>query len=300
VPVLFGIGVSAEGAWERGTVPESPVAGSYAGADGRRPSSLVDARSFVDASRSNIARVYDYWLGGKDNFEADRAEAERMLLIFPGLRQLVRENREFIARAVGWTAGQGIGQFIDVGAGLPTSPATHQSARAVRPDARVAYVDNDPMVVSHARALLADGSNGVAAVQGDLRDPAGVLASPELLSVIDLGKPACLILAAVLHLMEADQAAVIAAEFIRALAPGSYVIITMARYDDPLLGDKIVHEYSAGTFYNHSRQEAATFFRGLELVPPGLANGSTWQPGIPESGMPLGDVYPLVGVGRKP
>ena len=275
-------------------MPDSPVAGSHSGADGGHPSSLVDSR------RPNIARVYDYWLGGKDNFEADRAEAEKLLLIFPGMRQLVRENRQFIARAVGWTAGQGIGQFIDVGAGLPTSPATHESAQAVRPGARVAYVDNDPMVVSHARALLAGGSDGLAAFQGDLRDPAGVLTSPELLAVIDPGKPACLILAAVLHLMEAGPAAEVAAEYIRALAPGSYVIITTARYDDPVLGDRIVHEYSAGTFYNHSPQEAATFFRGLELIPPGLVNGRTWRAGMPEPETPRGDVYALAGVGRKP
>ena len=269
------------------------MAGSHSGADGSHPSSLVDSR------RPNIARVYDYWLGGKDNFEADRAEAEKLLLVFPGMRQLVRENREFIARAVNWTAGQGIGQFIDLGAGLPTSPATHESARAVRPDATVAYVDNDPMVVSHARALLADGSDGLAALQGDLRDPAGILASPELLAVIDPGQPACLILAAVLHLMEAGPAAEVAAEYIRALAPGSYVIITTARYDDPVLGDRIVHEYSAGTFYNHSPQEAATFFRGLELIPPGLANGRTWRAGMSEPETPRGDVYALAGVGRK-
>ena len=275
-------------------MPESPVAGSQTGADGR------PASPFLDTSRPNIARVYDYWLGGKDNFEADRAEAEKLLLIFPGLRQLVRENRQFIGRAVSWTAGQGIGQFIDVGAGLPTSPSTHESARAVSPGARVAYIDNDPVVVSHARALLADGNNAVAAVQADLRDPAGVLASPELLAVIDPGKPACLILAAVLHLMEAGPAAAIAAEYIRALAPGSYVIITMARYDDPVLGDKIMHEYSAGTFFNHSPEEAATFFRGLELVPPGLTSGRTWRAGMPEPGLPRGDVYALAGVGRKP
>ena len=275
-------------------MPESPVAGSQAGADGRR------ASPFLDTSRPNIARVYDYWLGGKDNFEADRAEAEKLLLIFPGLRQLVRENRQFIGRAVSWTAGRGIGQFVDVGAGLPTSPSTHESARAVSPGARVAYVDNDPVVVSHARALLAAGNNAVAAVQADLRDPAGVLASPELLAVIDLSEPACLILGAVLHLMQAGPAAAIAAEYIRALAPGSYVIITMARYDDLALGDKIMHEYSAGTFYNHSPEEAATFFRGLELVPPGLTSGRTWRAGMPEPGLPRGGVYALAGVGRKP
>jgi SAM-dependent methyltransferase len=275
-------------------MPESSAAGPQAGADGR------SASSALDASRPNIARVYDYWLGGKDNFEADRAEAEKLLRIFPGLRQLVRENRQFIDRAVSWTAGQGITQFIDAGAGLPTSPSTHESARAVRPGARVAYVDNDPIVVSHARALLAGGSDDVAAVQADLRDPAGVLTNPELRTVIDPSRPVGLILAAVLHLMPVGPAAEIAAEYIRALAPGSYVIITMARYDDPVLGDKIMHEYSAGTFFNHSPEEAATFFRGLELVPPGLTSGKTWRAGMPEPGLPRGDVYALAGVGRKP
>jgi SAM-dependent methyltransferase len=275
-------------------MPESSAAGPQAGADGR------SASSALDASRPNIARVYDYWLGGKDNFEADRAEAEKLLRIFPGLRQLVRENRQFIDRAVSWTAGQGITQFIDAGAGLPTSPSTHESARAVRPGARVAYVDNDPIVVSHARALLAGGSDDVAAVQADLRDPAGVLTNPELRTVIDPSRPVGLILAAVLHLMPVGRAAEIAAEYIRALAPGSYVIITMARYDDPVLGDKIMHEYSAGTFFNHSPEEAATFFRGLELVPPGLTSGKTWRAGMPEPGLPRGDVYALAGVGRKP
>jgi hypothetical protein len=275
-------------------MPESSVAGPQAGADG------WPASASFDPSRPNIARVYDYWLGGKDNFEADRAEAEKLLAIFPGLRQLVRENRQFIGRAVSWTAGQGIGQFIDVGAGLPTSPSTHESARAVNPAATVAYVDNDPMVVSHARALLAGRNHGVAAVQADLRDPAAVLASPDLLAVIDPGKPACLILAAVLHLMPVGPAAEIAAAYIRALSPGSYVIITMARYDDPVLGDKIMHEYTAGTFYNHSAEQAATFFRGLELLPPGLTNGRTWRAGMPEPSLPRGDVYALAGIGRKP
>ena len=274
-------------------MPESPVAGPPASADRR-----LEPPSF-DTSRPNVARVYDYWLGGKDNFDADRAEAEKLLAIFPGLRQLVRENRQFIDRAVSWTAGQGISQFIDLGAGLPTSPSTHESAHAITAGARVAYVDNDPIVVSHARALLAGGSNGVTAVHADLRDPAGVLASPELLAVIDPSRPVCLIMAAVLHLMPAGPAASLAAKYVRAVAPGSYVIITMARYANPVLGDKIMHEYSAGTFYNHSPEQAATFFRGLELVPPGLTSGKTWRAGMPEPG-PRGDVYPLAGVGRKP
>lgn len=159
-----------------------------------------------DTSSPNVARVYDYWLDGKDNFEADRALAEDMLAIFPGLRQLVRENRQFIVRAVSWVAGQGITQFIDVGAGLPTSPSTHESVQSVDAAAVVAYVDNDPMVVSHARALLAKGSTGVIVAEGDLREPAKVLGNPELASVIDLNQPVCLVLAAVLHLMDSAAA----------------------------------------------------------------------------------------------
>jgi hypothetical protein len=123
-----------------------------------------------DPAMPNMARVYDYWLSGKDNYPADRAEAERLLGVYPPLRDLVRENRAFVTQAVSWAARQGIGQFIDLGAGLPASPAVHQAARKVMPLARVAYVDIDPVVLSHARALLAT-SDGVTAVAADLRDP---------------------------------------------------------------------------------------------------------------------------------
>jgi len=127
----------------------------------------------------NMARVYDYWLGGKDHYAADRAEAERLLAIYPPLRDLVRENRAFVIQAVSWAARQGIGQFIDLGAGLPAAPPTHQAARAVLPSARVAYVDIDPVVLSHARALLTTDDD-VTAVAVDLRNPAAVMAHPDL------------------------------------------------------------------------------------------------------------------------
>ena len=132
-----------------------------------------------DSGTPNMARVYDYWLGGKDHYAADRAEAERLLAIYPPLRDLVRENQAFVTQAVTWAARQEIGRFIELGAGLPASPAVHQTARAVLPSARVVYVDNDPVVLTHARALLAT-SDGVAAVAADLRDPAAVLADPGL------------------------------------------------------------------------------------------------------------------------
>ena len=134
-------------------------------------------RSALDTSVPNMARIYNYWLGGKDHFAADRAEADRLVALYPPLPVLARENRAFLIEAAGWAARQGIGQFIDLGAGLPASPSVHQAARAVLPAARVAYVDIDPVVLTHAAALLATG-DGVAAVDADLRDPAAVLGQP--------------------------------------------------------------------------------------------------------------------------
>jgi O-methyltransferase involved in polyketide biosynthesis len=258
---------------------------------------MTDMPEWLDASRPNVARVYDYWLGGKDNFAADRELAESMLAIFPGLRELVRANRQFITRAVSWVAGQGIDQFIDAGAGLPTRPATHESAQAVNPPARVAYVDNDPVVINHAEALLAGQHDQVSVVRADLRDPDAVLKG---CTDIDTSRPLCLILAAVLHLMDADSARRVAAGYTSRLPHGSYVIITLARYDDPVLGEQIMRAYSAASFFNHSREDAASFFTGLELIEPGLASGTTWRGGMPDPGLPNGAVYPLAGVARKP
>jgi O-methyltransferase involved in polyketide biosynthesis len=259
---------------------------------------MTEGPQFLDTSRPNVARVYDYWLDGTDNFEADRELAERMLTIFPGMRELVRENRQFIARAVSWVAGQGIAQFIDAGAGLPTSPSTHESAHAVDPEARVVYLDNDPAVVAQACPLLADKGNGrVSVMHADLRDPAAVLTA----SGVDVGKPVCLILAAVLHLMDAESARKVTRGYVSRLAPGSYVIITMARYDDPVLAAQITETYTdAASFYNHPLTDAESFFAGLDLVEPGLVSGGTWRGGMPNPGLPRGKVYALAGVGCKP
>ena len=206
-----------------------------------------------DSGTPNMARVYDYWLGGKDHFAADREEAERLLKIYPPLRAMVRENRAFVTQAVTWAARQGIGQFIDLGAGLPASPAVHQTARTVLPSARVAYVDNDPVVPSHARALLTT-DDGVTAVAADLRDPAAVLADPELRAVIDLREPVCVILAAVLHFLDADAARAVTAGYARLIAPGSCMVISVACYDETL-GKRLSAEYTAATW--HSVQLAA-------------------------------------------
>jgi hypothetical protein len=257
---------------------------------------VTETPAGLDITRPNVARVYDYWLGGKDNFAVDRELAESMLVIFPGLPELVRANRQFIARSVSWVAGQGIDQFIDAGAGLPTRPSTHESVQAVNQRAKVVYVDNDPVVVNHAKALLTGRDGRVSVLRADLRDPAAVL---EGCTNLDTAEPLCLILAAVLHLMDAESARKVVDAYVSRLPRGSYVIITLARYDDPVLGEQIVRAYSAASFFNHSREDAASFFAGLELVEPGLSSGGNWRGGMPDQGLPDGAVYPLVGVARK-
>ncbi len=252
-----------------------------------------------DARRPNMARVYDYWLGGKENFAADREQAERLLEIYPQLRDLVREHRLFITQAVTWAAGQGMSQFIDLGAGLPAVRNTHEVARAVNPAARVAYVDYDPVVLAHARALLAT-SDGVAAVAADLRDPAAVLADPELRAVIDPATPVTVILGAVLHFLDADAARVVTAGYARLMAPGSFLIISVACYDDAALAKQLSAEYSAGTWHNHSRADVESFFAGLDLVGPGVAEAQTWRAWMPRPVLRRREGHVLAGVGRRP
>ena len=251
-----------------------------------------------DPATPNMARVYDYWLGGKDNYPADRAEAQRLLGIYPPLRDLVRENRAFVTQAVSWAARQGIGQFIDLGAGLPASPAVHQAARKVMPLARVAYVDIDPVVLSHARALLAT-SDGVTAVAADLRDPGAVLADPELRAVIDPARPVCVILGAVLHFMDADAARAVTAGYARLMAPGSCLVISVACYDDEGLGKQLAEEYTAAAWYNHTPSDVESFFAGLELVGPGVTEAQTWRAWMPQPVMRHRDGHVLAGVAQR-
>jgi O-methyltransferase involved in polyketide biosynthesis len=250
-----------------------------------------------DVSVPNMARVYAYWLGGKDHYAADRAEAERLLAIYPQLRDLVRENRTFLTRAVSWAAGQGISQFVDLGAGLPTMHNTHQAARVVNPAAAVAYVDLDPVVLSHVRALLATG-DGVVAVAADLHDPAAVLSHPELQAVIDPAEPVCVILGAVLHFLDADAARRVAAGYGQLMAPGSCLLISVAHYDDEALGKRLAAEYTAATWHNHSCADIMSFFAGLELVGPGLTEAQTWRAWMPEPVICRRDGHVLAGVGR--
>ena len=251
-----------------------------------------------DPATPNMARVYDYWLGGKDHFPADRAEAERLLGIYPPLRDLVRENRAFVTQAVNWAARQGTGQFIDLGAGLPASPAVHQAARTVMPTARVAYVDIDPVVLSHARALLAT-SDGVTAVAADLRDPGAVLADPELRAVIDPALPVCVILGAVLHFMDAGAARTVTGGYARLMAPGSCLVISVACHDDEGLGKQLAQEYTAAAWHNHMPADVTSFFAGLELVGPGVTEAQTWRAWMPQPVLRHREGHVLAGVARR-
>jgi hypothetical protein len=258
---------------------------------------LAAVTSGLDTTVPNMARVYNYWLGGKDHFPADRAEADFLLGIYPPLRDLVRENRAFVTRAVTWAAGQGISQFLDLGAGLPASPAVHQAARAVLPAARVAYVDNDPVVLAHARALLATG-DGVTAVAADLRDPAAVLADKELQAVIDPAQPAAVILGAVLHFLDAATARTVASRYARHIASGSYLIISVACHDDEMLGKQLAQQYTAATWHNHPAEVVESFFGGLELAGPGVTEAQTWRAWLTEPRLCRRDGHVLAGVGR--
>ena len=228
-----------------------------------------------DSTKPNIARVWDYWLGGKDNFAADRKLAEKLLEVHPPSAQMARENRRFLGRAVSYVAAHGVWQYIDVGAGLPTALNTHDIAQQANPRARVAYVDNDPMVISHARSLLAK-SPGVIAVPGDLREPGRILTDARLADMIDLARPACVILSGVLHFLDAPAARDVAAAFAEAIAPASYLIISVGS-GNPTEGRTFTSAYSAAQVYIHSRDEILSFFDGLELVPPGAVSVMSWN-----------------------
>ena len=265
----------------------------------RHAGAVLAVTAEFDPSAPNMARVYGHWLGGKDAFPADRGEADRLLAIYPPLRDMVRENRAFIAEAAGWAAGQGISQFIDLGAGLPVRPSVHQAVRAVMPTARVAYVDLDPVVLSHARALLATG-DGVTAVAGDLGSPEAVLTDPELRAVIDPAWPVCVILGAVLHFMPAGTAREVTAGYARLLAAGSCLVISVAHFDDERISKELAEEYTAAEWHNHPRADVASFFGGLDMVGPGIGEARTWRSWQTTPVWRRRDGHVLAGVGRVP
>jgi O-methyltransferase involved in polyketide biosynthesis len=251
-----------------------------------------------DPTTPSIARVYDYLLDGKDNFAVDREIAERMMAVAPLTAEVTRENRQFLARAVTWAANQGITQFIDLGCGMPTAPNTHETARAISPGARVVYLDNDAVVLSHLRALVAKGKPGVTVVDGDMSEVATVLDA--VAAGIDLSAPACLLMGFLLHFFAPDAARDLVARYVAALAPGSYVVLSAGRADAEAAKAGF-STYSSGAVqvYNHPVSDFASFFGPLELVPPGVVDAREWRPGW-EQAVRLAprDGQAIVGVAR--
>ncbi|HEX6676702.1 MAG TPA: SAM-dependent methyltransferase [Actinomycetes bacterium] len=230
-----------------------------------------EARGAVDASIPNVARVYDFMLGGKDNFPADRAAAEQLLAAFPEAREGVRQNRAFLRRVVEHLAGPaGIRQFLDIGTGLPTQKNVHEVARAVAPDARVVYVDNDPVVCVHGRSLLADDEQ-VVMVEADLRRPEEILADPDTRRLIDLDQPVALLLVAILHFVaDEDDPYGIVARLRDALAPGSYLAIVHMLDAEERRADadqvRQVYSRSSTGVYPRTREQVMRFFGDFELL----------------------------------
>jgi O-methyltransferase involved in polyketide biosynthesis len=250
-----------------------------------------------DPGTPSVARVWDYWLGGKDNFAADRELAQKMLEINPLAAQMARENRQFLGRAVTYAAEMGVHQFIDVGAGLPTALNTHDIALRADPAAKVAYIDNDKMVIAHARALLAM-AKGVVVVPGDMRQPTAILADPQLTDLIDLTEPVCVLLSGVLHFLDASAARDVAAAFTRAIAPGSYVIVSVGT-GQAQVAAPFTAAYTAASLHIFSPDEITTFFGGLEVLSPGVVPVRGWQAGVPAPRLTARPTF-LACVGRKP
>ena len=260
----------------------------------------------IDTSRPHPARTYDYFLGGKNNFAADREVADKVLAGWPTIRIGVRENRKFLARVVRYLAGEvGIRQFLDIGTGLPTADNVHEVAQAVAPSARVVYADNDPLVLAHARALLTSSPQGrTAYIHADLRDPLSIINDPVTRDVLDFTQPIALMLIAILHMIpDEEQPADIVATLLDALPAGSYVVashITGEHNDGAAAAEDRFREASLKAQWRDSDVFARLAFNGLDLVPPGVVLTSEWRNDEPGPRPTPADVSAYGGVARKP
>ena len=256
-----------------------------------------------DTSVAHVARVYNYWLGGKDNFAADRAAGEQAIRAFPEIGLSARSNRAFLARAVRFLAGEcEIRQFLDIGTGIPSANNTHEVAQSAAPAARIVYVDNDPVVLTHARALLtSDPAGATDYIDADLRDPRGILASA--VPLLDFSRPVAVMLMAVLqHLDDEDDPYQVVQTLLEPLPPGSYLALShpakdinaeaMARMAESLnrmMAEKVTFRDNAGV---------ARFFDGLELAEPGMVQASKWRPVSENEAASPAALW--AGVARKP
>ncbi|MFL5909836.1 MAG: SAM-dependent methyltransferase [Gaiellaceae bacterium] len=255
----------------------------------------------IDIGRPSVARMYDYYLGGKDNYRVDREALDRVAKAMPEIRELAQENRAFLRRAVRFMARQGIRQFIDIGSGLPTVGNTHEIAQEVDPAARVVYVDNDPVVLAHGRALLAADDQTTVAT-ADMHRPAEVLMHPQTMKLIDFSRPVGVLMIAMVHFLTMDEQPDVMDRLREALAPGSYFAATHVTTDDrpadAVAQIETVYATTPTPIYFRPRAEIARFFDGFELVAPGLVMLDEWQPDAADPGpVPTGWMYG--GVGRK-
>jgi SAM-dependent methyltransferase len=241
-----------------------------------------------DTAVPNVARMYDFMLGGKDNYASDRDAVGKLLEMAPEAPLRAQLNRAFLGRAVRYVVGQGVRQFLDVGAGLPTQENVHQVAQAVAPDARTVYVDSDPVVLSHARALLSTDPR-TAVVAGDVRKPAGILGDPQTRALLDFSQPVCVLLVAVLHFVpDRDGPARVVAAFRDAVAPGSYLILSHATMDGAppreaaRTGDaEAVYKQATAPLIMRDPAQVSLLLDGFSLVEPGLVHVTAWRPDAP-------------------
>ena len=261
----------------------------------------------IDTSRPHPARIYDYGLGGKNHFAVDREMAEKAWAAMPTGRTAARENRAFLGRVVRYLAAEeGIRQFLDIGTGLPTTDNVHEVAQRVAPEARIVYVDNDPLVLAHARALLTSSPEGrTAYIPADLRDPGSILTNPVTREVIDFTQPVALMLVAILHfIQDEDKPTEIVRTLVSALAPGSFLVAShLTGEHDRDAWATIERDYRAAGMsaqWRDSDEFAQVAFTGLEMVPPGVVLVSEWRPDSDGPQPRPSEVSFYGGVARKP
>ena len=267
------------------------------------PEASDTARSGIDTTVPHSARIWNYWLGGKDNFAVDRAAGDAWETTFPGMRDIARASRSFLTRSIAYLAQDaGIRQFLDVGTGLPTAENTHQVAQRIAPEARIVYVDNDPLVLAHARALLTSTPEGATAyIHADLRDPDKILA--EAADTLDFTEPIALILSGVLgHVVDIGQARSIVRGLLAGLPSGSYLSLndgtSVIAREELEQATQDYNDSGALPYVQRTPEEIASFFEGLELVEPGIVSCPRWRPDPAAANEP--DLDAFGGVGRKP
>ncbi|MDJ1131116.1 SAM-dependent methyltransferase [Streptomyces iconiensis] len=258
----------------------------------------------IDLNVPSVSRMYDYYLGGSHNFEVDRDAARRAIDAWPGLPKIMQTNRAFLRRAIRFAVSEGVTQFLDIGSGIPTFGNVHEVAQALDPEARVVYVDNDPVAVAHSRAVLA-GDKRVDIVSADFRSPQDILESPEVEALLDLDRPVALMLVALLHFIEdKDEPHKAVAELARPLAPGSLLVLSHGSPEggprrDGGIGLQKVYSGASAPLVIRSKESVGHFFDGFTMVEPGLVSVPRWRP---DSSPELEDAVVFggfAGVGRK-